>query len=183
MSIPAGKPPSYHLHASHEKSVHRSFTKASSPLPRFYARFTFIGSCWQRIKLGPKHKEHLAWLEGRGYGNWDETAWGINTHTSHVEEMCEHFDLPGDFETSATGKEGAKGRNCILYPKKRGLWLCARYGNVTENGPGWTINAKGHATCMVGKAASMPKIDHADTIVHDALETDNFFHWEGGGIR
>ena len=47
MSIPAGKPPSYHLYASHEKSVHRSFTKASSPLPRFYARFTFIGSCWK----------------------------------------------------------------------------------------------------------------------------------------
>ena len=50
VSIPAGKPPSYHLYASHEKSVHRSFTKASSPLPRFYARFTFIGSCGLRSK-------------------------------------------------------------------------------------------------------------------------------------
>jgi hypothetical protein len=68
----------------------------------------------------------------------------------------------------------------MCFPKKRGLWLCASYGNATENGPGWTTNAKGRATCMVGKAASKPKIDHADTIVHDALETDNSFHWEGG---
>jgi hypothetical protein len=133
----------------------------------------------ERVKLGAKHREHIAWMEAKGYGEWDQAKGVFNTHTTHVEEMCEHFDLPGDFGTGATGKDGPSGRNCCLIPLKRGLWLCIRYGNVTEDGPGWKTNGNGHATCVVGKAPPKQTIDPADTIVSDAQASDTFFHWEG----
>jgi len=133
----------------------------------------------ERVKLGAKHKEHRAWLEGKGYGEWDEAKHLLNTHTTHVEEMCEHFDLPGEFETDATGREGPQDRNCCLIPRKRGLWLCVRYNSAPESGPNWTTNLKGHATCVVGKAPTKPRIDHADTMVADAQSLDTFFSWEG----
>lgn len=133
----------------------------------------------EQVKLGAKHKEHIAWLEAKGYGKWDNEAHLFDTHTCHVAELCEHFDLPGDFETNASGKDGAAGRNCCLIPRKRGLWLCVRYNTSDEDGPGWKLNAKGHMQCVVGKAAPQPKIDHADVIVSDAQATDAFFHWQG----
>ncbi len=132
----------------------------------------------EKVELGPKHREHLAWLEGKGYGEYDAEKNLVNTHTCHVEEMCEHFELPGDFETTATGKEGASGRNCCLIPMKRGIWLCVRYNNATE-GPTWAVNAKGHAYCFVGKAMPKGKVDPADLIVSEALKTDKFFVCEG----
>jgi hypothetical protein len=106
----------------------------------------------KHVKLGPKHKEHIAWLQGKGYGEWDENAHGYNTHTKHIEEMCKHFELPGDFEhESATGKDGASGRNCIIYPRERGLWLCVLYGG--EGGHGWAMSEGGrHAHCRQGPA-------------------------------
>lgn len=133
----------------------------------------------ERVKLGAKHKEHIAWLEGKGYGKWDEKAHLFDTHTCHVAELCEYFDLPGEFDTNATGKEGASGRNCCLIPLKRGLWLCVRYNTSDENGPAWKKNPNGHMQCVVGKAPSKPQIDHADIIVSDAQATDAFFHWQG----
>ena len=45
IAILADKPPSYHLYASNQKSVHHSFTKAPSPFPLFYANFSFVGNC------------------------------------------------------------------------------------------------------------------------------------------
>ena len=132
-------------------------------------------------QAGAKHKEHRAWLEGKGYGEWDEKANGINTHTSHVAELCEHFDLPGDFNAQATGKDAPKDRNCILFPLKRGLWLCVRYGTGVE-GKGWKLNDKGHAYCVVGKVKAKAENDPADLIVTEALQTDTFFHWQGAAF-
>ena len=132
------------------------------------------------VKLGAKHKEHIAWLSGKGYGVWDESAAVLNTHTCHVEEMVDHFTLPGDFTTNATGKDGAvHGRNCCLVPLKRGLWLCVRYGDASEDGPGWTKNRNGHYQIIVGKEPSKAKVDHADTMVADARAIDTFSNWEG----
>ncbi|MGD0900305.1 MAG: hypothetical protein ABR915_20935 [Thermoguttaceae bacterium] len=133
----------------------------------------------ERVKLGAKHKAQIAWLEAKGYGKWNERAHLFETHTCHVAELCEYFDLPGEFETSASGKDGASGRNCCLIPLKGGLWLCVRYNTSDEDGPGWKKNANGHMQCVVGKAPAKPKIDHADIIVSDAQATDAFFHWQG----
>jgi hypothetical protein len=132
----------------------------------------------ERVNRGPKHREHIAWMAGKGYGEWDEQAGCLNTHTRHVAEMCEEFNLPGEFETVATGKEGAKGRNCALFPIRKGAWLCVRYQTAKE-GPTWKVNERGHAYCFVGKAEPKQKADPADLIVSEALKQDKFFSWEG----
>ncbi len=130
------------------------------------------------VKLGPKHREHIAWMVGKGFGEWDERAFGLNSHTAHVKELVEHFDLPGDYNTVATGSGGPTDRNCILYPIPRGAWKCVRYGGGKE-GPTWRTNRNGNAVCEVGKRTTKEKHDPADAIVSAALATDSFFYSEG----
>jgi hypothetical protein len=131
---------------------------------------------YERVTLGPVHREHKAYLEGKGHLEWDEEEGCGNTHTAALVSLHEHFAMKGEFSTSATGKELPKDRNCAVYPMKVGAWRVVLYGNAQE--PGWEKTKNGFATCVLNKAAPREKSD-ADTIVSEALTVDKFFNWQG----
>lgn len=131
---------------------------------------------YERVTLGSVHREHKAWLEGKGYLDWDDDEGCGNTHTAALVALHEHFAMKGEFSTSATGKELPRDRNCAIYPIKGGAWRVVRYNSGQE--PGWDKTKNGHATCVLNKAAPKEKSD-ADTIVSEALAVDKFFNWQG----
>lgn len=135
---------------------------------------------YPKTKRGPKHREHCAWIEGQGLGEWNEKEGHLETHTKAVEALCEALDLKGDYQTDSPGKSLPKGRNCRLYPEPRGVWRCIRFGTVTESGPGWTTSKHGHSTCFVNKAVPKAGEDPAEQIVRDSIERDKFFHSPDG---
>ena len=128
-------------------------------------------------KLSKQQREHVAWLLGKGYGDFDEAKNLVSTHTMHVGELCDEFSLSDDFATEATGKDGPRGRNCCLTPFKRKGWICTRYGGAAE--AGWKVNKNGNYFCFIGEKPKEAKPDPADNIVTDALEIDTLYNWQG----
>lgn len=128
---------------------------------------------YEQATLGPIHREHRAWLEGRGFAEWNENKHCLNTHTAALLALHEHFTLKGEFTTVASGKGLPRDRNCAMFPVKGGAWRVVRYSN--DNEPGWDKTKNGNATCLLNKATPKEKSDSpADTIVADALKSDKF---------
>ena len=82
------------------------------------------------------HQPLIDWLLAKGAADWDGRR--LNTHTAALAQAHEALKLKGDFETNATGREGASDRNCFAYPGESGSWVVYRDGKAKEHSSGRT---------------------------------------------
>jgi hypothetical protein len=121
-----------------------------------------------------RHDEIVSWLVSRGMaerkGNY------IVTHTHHLLQAAadKSLKIKGTFATIATGKDGASGRNCYMFPDADGSFKVYRYGKNVAEHESWWKSAGGHTTTWFNRGKET-KADPA-TVLVSLAGSDQLFH-------